>query len=336
MVKFGVVVTPFWPIELIVNYLCLAERYGFDFGWVSEFPNARELYSTLSFTAIKTKRIKLGPCSTNPYLRHPLITASSIATLDELSKGRAVLGIAAGDYTTMASLNIIRKSPLKMMRESIELIRKALTGKRFNFKGEFLNVSNFQLVHSPKTIPIYIGARGPLMLKLAGEIGDGVIIDASHPIEVELSLKNVKIGLKASNRLNEKGFEVATCVQLGISSNAEEAKNSARWIVALIAVGSSKEVQARHGIKQEDIERIKEALSKEDFDKAYKLVKDEMIDAFSITGDINFCIEKLAKVIEKGLTQVIISNTYINYEKAVEELKVLGKKVIPLFKNSCS
>ncbi|MEM2896890.1 MAG: LLM class flavin-dependent oxidoreductase, partial [Candidatus Bathyarchaeia archaeon] len=211
MVKFGVVVTPFWPVSHLTKYLSLAEQYGFDFGWVAEFPNIRELYSTLSLAAVKTKRIKLGPCTTNPYLRHPLVTASSIATLDEISNGRAVLGIAAGDYATMKSLNIIREAPLKMMKESVGLIRKALIGGRFDFEGEILNVSNFQLIHPPKSmIPIYIGARGPLMLRLAGEIGDGVIIDASHPDEVELSLKNVKVGLKASVR-SDRSFDVATC-----------------------------------------------------------------------------------------------------------------------------
>ncbi|MEM3522926.1 MAG: 5,10-methylenetetrahydromethanopterin reductase, partial [Candidatus Bathyarchaeia archaeon] len=277
MVKFGVVVTPFWPVSFIVDYLCLAEQYGFEFGWVSESPSTEEIYSTLSLAATKTKKIKLGTCTTNPYLRHPLVTASSIATLDEISKGRAVLGIAAGDYATLKSLNIVRKMPLKMMKESIELIRRALSGKRFDFDGELLKVSNFQLVNPPKRmIPIYVGARGPSMSKLAGEIGDGVIIDASHPIEVELSLKNVKIGLKASKRIN-KDFEMATCAQVGVSGNEEEARNSARWIVALISAGSSKEVQARHGIKQEDVEKIKDALLKEDFNKAYELVNDEMI-----------------------------------------------------------
>jgi hypothetical protein len=58
-----------------------------------------------------------------------------------------------------------------------------------------------------------------------------------------------------------------------------------------------------------------------------------MIDAFSIAGNIDFCIERLAKIIEKGLTQIIISNTYTKYDKAVEELKILGEKIIPLFKN---
>lgn len=333
MVKFGVVVTPFWPVNFIVDYLSLAERYGFEFGWVAEFPNIREVCSTLSLAAMKTKRIKLGTCATNPYLRHPLVIASFIATLDEISNGRAVLGIAAGDYSTMKSLNIIRKMPLKMMKESVELIRKALSGERFDFKGEILKVSNFQLINPPKSmIPIYIGARGPLMLKLAGEIGDGVIIDASHPIEVELSLKNVEIGLKTSKR-SDKSFEIATCAQIGVSNDEEEAKNSARWIVALITASSSKETLARHGIKQEDVAKIKEALLKEDFEKACKLVNYEMIDAFSIAGNIDFCIERLAKIIENGLTQIIISNTYTNYEKAIEELKILGEKIIPLFKN---
>src|SRR5689334_18056422 len=100
----------------------LAEACGFDAVWVADERFYREVYSVLSQIASATQRIRLGPCVTDPFARHPALTAMAIATLDEISAGRAVLGLGAG-VSGFAELDIRPHSRPRAIREAISLTR---------------------------------------------------------------------------------------------------------------------------------------------------------------------------------------------------------------------
>ena len=126
MVLFGFGALDKQSVEKTVNFFLRAEKAGFDYGWLPDFCEMASLYPVLTLIAQKTHRMKLGSAVTNPFTRHPLVTASTIATLDQISKGRAVLGISSGDGAALKSIGIEFKKPVLAVKESIERIREQL------------------------------------------------------------------------------------------------------------------------------------------------------------------------------------------------------------------
>src|ERR1700722_15438283 len=130
--------------DRMVEVAQLAERSGFGQIWLADERFYREVYSYLSLFAVKTKSVLLGPCVTDPYSRHPAMTAAAIGTIDELSGGRAILGIGAG-LSGFAAMGVVRDKPVRAMAEAIDIIRQLLTGGTVDYKGEVLSFHNSKL-----------------------------------------------------------------------------------------------------------------------------------------------------------------------------------------------
>src|SRR5580700_9123560 len=114
------------PTSVLVERAKLAEASGYDTVWLADERFYREVDACLALFAANTTRVRLGPCVTDPFVRHPALTAMAIATIDEISDGRAVLGIGAG-ISGFAELGIRPQKPARAIRESIELIRALLS-----------------------------------------------------------------------------------------------------------------------------------------------------------------------------------------------------------------
>ena len=164
----------------VSDYVCLAracEQSGFDQFWVSNDLFLKSSPVILAALASETERLGLGTCILNPYTIDPSEIAMMAATLDELSGNRFHLGIAAGARDFMKWVGIEHRTPLAAVRESVEVIRALLSGEHAALDGEYLKWSDesYLRFRASRTTPIYIGALGPKMLRLAGEIGDGVL-----------------------------------------------------------------------------------------------------------------------------------------------------------------
>ena len=133
--KAGLLLLGHDPLERLAGLARLAEAAGFDHLWLADERFFREVYSSLAVCAAHTRAIALGPCVTDPYSRHPALTAMAIATLDELSGGRAVLSIGAG-ISGFAELGIRRERPARALREAIMLVRRLLAGKTVDLAGD--------------------------------------------------------------------------------------------------------------------------------------------------------------------------------------------------------
>src|SRR5512132_3655481 len=94
--KTGILLLPAFEPARLADLAALAESAGYDDFWLADERFFREVYGSLTLCALRTRRIRLGPCVTDPYSRHPALTAMAIATLDEISGGRALLGLGAG------------------------------------------------------------------------------------------------------------------------------------------------------------------------------------------------------------------------------------------------
>ncbi len=328
--KFGIEFVPNMKYYELEYYVKLAEDSGFSYVWITDHYNNRNVYSMLTILALKTSSVKLGSGVTNPYHINPAVTASAIATINEISNGRAVLGIGAGDKVTFDRIGISWEKPLRRMRESVEIIRALHSGKSVKYDGQIFRFNGARLDFKAGEIPIYIGAQGPKMLELAAELGDGVLINASHPKDFEVARENIEAGLK---KAGEKEFDVVAYASMSVDKDRDKARNSARIVVAFIVAGSPDVIFERHGISMDDVAKVREALNnaftKGDWGGVAKSVTDEMIDTFSISGTPDDVVERINELSKAGVTQVVAGSP-IGPDKK-KSIQLIGKEIIPKF-----
>lgn len=323
---FGIEFVPNDPVLKIAHYAKLAEEQGFDNVWITDHYNNRDVYSTLTVLAMNTNRIKLGTGVTNPYTRNIAITASSIASINEISSGRAILGLGPGDKATFDAMGISWEKPLSTTKESIEALRSFFDGKKVTMDGETVKFGGAKMAFKAGKIPIYMGAQGPKMLELAGEVADGVLINASHPRDFEEAVKQITSGAKKSNR-DPKEVDIAAYTSFSIDKDATKAINAAKVVVAFIVAGSPNMVLERHGIDVEAKNKIGGAIAKGDFGALMSgMVTNEMIDAFSVCGTPADCKARINELLDIGVTQIVAGSPIgPDKEKAI---KLIGKEII--------
>ncbi|WP_406660076.1 5,10-methylenetetrahydromethanopterin reductase [Methanolobus sp. ZRKC3] len=323
---FGIEFVPSDPVLKISHYAKLAENEGFDNVWITDHYNNRDVYTTLAVLAQNTNSIKLGTGVTNPYTRNAAITASSIASINEISGGRAILGLGPGDKATFDAMGISWDKPLTTTRESIAAVRSFCAGEKVNQAGEMVKFSGAKMAFKAGNVPIYMGAQGPKMLELAGEVADGVLINASHPKDFEVAVKQIASGAAKAGR-DPKEVDVAAYACFSIDKDAVKAANAAKVVVAFIVAGSPDMVLERHGIDASAKPDIGAAIAKGDFGALMGgMVTDGMMDAFSICGTPDDCKARINDLLDIGVTQIVAGSPIgPNKEKAI---KLIGKEII--------
>ncbi|MFB2623362.1 MULTISPECIES: 5,10-methylenetetrahydromethanopterin reductase [Methanothermobacter] len=317
--KFGIEFVPNEPIEKIVKLVKLAEDVGFEYAWITDHYNNKNVYETLALIAVGTETIKLGPGVTNPYVRSPAITASAIATLDELSNGRATLGIGPGDKATFDALGIEWTKPVSTIKDAIAMMRTLLAGEKTETGAQLMGVKAVQ-----EKIPIYMGAQGPMMLKTAGEISDGALINASNPKDFEAAVPLIKEGAESAGK-SLADIDVAAYTCCSIDEDAAAAANAAKIVVAFIAAGSPPPVFERHGLPADTGKKFGELLGKGDFGGAIGAVDDALMEAFSVVGTPDEFIPKIEALGEMGVTQYVAGSP-IGPDKE-KSIKLLGEVI---------
>jgi len=318
---FGIEFVPDDSVLKIGYMAKLAEDAGFQNIWITDHYNNRDVWTTLAVLSLLTNKILLGTGVTNPYTRNAAITASSIASINELSGGRATLGIGPGDRATFDKMGIDWDKPLSRVKEAVLAIRAFLAREQVNqagFKGA-------QMAFSTAKIPIYIGAQGPKMLELAGSIADGVLINASHPDDFKFAVPVIRQGAEKAGRKPE---DVQVCAYASFSADKDQAKavNASKIVVAFIVAGSPENVLQRHGIGMDDARKISDALAKYDFKSAMEAVTPRMSEAFSVSGNPKDCLARVDELLKTGVTQVVVGSPIgPNKENAI---KLIGKQII--------
>jgi 5,10-methylenetetrahydromethanopterin reductase len=330
MVEFGIEFVPSEPYWKTTFYAIQAEKRGFNYLWITDHFNNRNVYVTLTAAALHTEKIKLGPGVTNPYLINPVITAQAVASLNEMAPGRVILGIGAGDKTTLRSTGMEMRKPLTTVKECVEIVRRMISEKSVTFEGDVFKTSDAKFFFKPRTeIPIYVGAQGPKMLELAGKIGDGVLINAGHPKDVGYAVGLVKRGVEeAGKRLAD--VDVAAYTSFSIHKDLKKAAQAAVPVVAYVAAGSPDVVLDRHDIDKEKAAKIGKTLKAGKWGEAFGLVSSGMIEAFSVCGTPEMCVERITQLLKSGISQFVVGSPIgPNVRKAID---LISDKIIPHFK----
>ena len=315
-------------VKQVVNYCKLAETKDIDYAWITNHYNNRHCYPILASIAENTTELKMGPGIMNPFTDIPAAMASFACTLNEISDGRAVLGIGPGDLSTLPKLAINPVKPVARLAEAVQQIRALCAGEEIQKKGlEFFDYDGTKLtgVQLPgkKGIPIYIGAQGPKMLELAGTVGEGALINASNPKDFDIAIPIIKA---ATEKAGKKKFDVGAYTAMSIDMDEKKARNAAKIVAAFIAAGSPPALLERHGLDLNNVQKIKDALSKFDFKTVGGLVSDAEIDAFTIAGTPDMVKQKCEDLTKSGVTQIIFGSPL--GPDMVNSIRLLGKYIV--------
>lgn len=311
-VDYGLGLPPTAPTGDLVALAAEAERLGYRWMWVNDERLERDPFTVLAAMAAGTTRLRLGPGVTNPYSRHPALIATAMATLDELSGGRAVLGLGAGG-TNHAALGIRREAPATAIREAVELIRALWSGATASVEGRVVTARDARLDFPARAdLPIYVGARGPKMLELAGAVADGVIVGNVATAEGwEYALGRVAAGAERAGR-DPAGIGLTAWLYACVADDEEAALDAIRPMAATSMVTSRPVLEALGIEMPVEFERTMEArgwsLASRDVTEAGRFLPAELVRRFGLAGTPETCREELRRLLDAvpGITQVAI------------------------------
>ena len=301
-------ITPVLKISDMLKLAQLAEQVGVDRLGISDVIFYPDTYELQALCAFVTKRMSIGSLVTNPYTRHPAVIAAAASTLDEISQGRAFIGIGAG--AGIGKLGVIRSPPATTIREAVHIIRELLAGRVVNYQGSVYQLSgkDSRLEFPPQhTVPILIGTRSPRIAKLAGELADIVVIGARYISDQHLTnyLRWISEGASHARR-DIDSIEVAPRLTICASNDGQLAKQSVKLYAAhYLALLRPPDVL----IEDSKLQKIIEAVSRvkgwyfspnvqypKEIDN---LIDQEIVDKFAVAGTPDECIEKIRDIITR-------------------------------------
>jgi 5,10-methylenetetrahydromethanopterin reductase len=331
--KFGLRLADYFgTTQNMVELAVLAEKNGFDQCWVSHDVFMRSSFVTLTSIANHTKRMTLGNTILNPYTTNPAEVAMFVASLDELTNGRAVCGISAGAMEYMKWLGIPAARPLTRTREAVELIRLLISGKNARYDGkEFHWSDQAYLRYKPvrDRIPIYIGGQGDKMLEYSGAAGDGALPILYPPDFAPYAVKMIDQGARNAGR-NPDEVEIAGCIWMSLARTREESVIPVlKELIAYFGPLLGEKGLESIGLSHEQFAEVHETFKTKGIREAGKLVNEKML-GLAIYGSPDDCIGKLEKLDRAGIDVAMIGSPLGPDPK--NSIQILGEKIIPYFK----
>jgi len=250
----------------MIEFIQQAEALGLDEIWLGDEGPARDPLSVLAAAATRTRSIRLGVGITNPYVRHPAITAVSMMTVHELSGGRAVLGLGVGGNLALGPLGITPVHPLATVRTALRTIRAVVRGERND------GYSPPATAMTAPDLPLFIGSRGPLINRLASRAADGAFV-AGLPVS---QLAEV-VGWARSVR------DISIALYVNAAFDAEDVERARPQMVWAL-VNSSEATLALTGQPRAAFQAATDALQAGDLEPARRLMTDDMLRHVLVWG----------------------------------------------------
>jgi 5,10-methylenetetrahydromethanopterin reductase len=276
----GVWLFPEAPAAELVDTFVAAERLGLDEVWIGdEGPAYQDPFAVLAAAAVRTSRVTLGVAVTNPYLRHPAVTASAMASVAELSGGRAILGLGAGGGVALDPVGMARTKPLARTRDAVRVARAVVGGRTV----EGYRPPGGAARRAP--LPVYIGARGEAFNRYASAEADGAFLggipfaDLGTVVGWTRSVRPVDIALYPSVIFDGEDLEWAR----------------PRFIFAFLDTPAS--TRERAGLSEGEVRRAVESFEQGDDAPAQKLISDDVLANLAIIGDHGAIAARLAELV---------------------------------------
>ncbi len=333
-VRIDVILESNLPPERIAELGQLAERAGLGGVWVSNMTDARDPFINFVDLARATSRIRMGPIAVSPFELHPLKMASSLLTLNEVAKGRARIVVGAGGGTATA-IGVKPVRVVRAVRECVEILKAAATGKPVRYKGELFQVGWFNpsWVCSPPPA-IYVGAGGPQMLRAAPRHADAVMVSDFVVDHVRRARAIIDGSLREAGR-DTRGFPMSNFWAWHVKESREEAAREAR--IWLTVRGTLYPPHINEVLDPDEAAIVNRNINS--FIRAYNRKSDviegvppeivqKLVDrctSASPLAEIDREIERLRDFERAGLTEIALRI----YENPAETIRILGERVVP-------
>jgi probable F420-dependent oxidoreductase len=331
--EFGVVLQTTPPSARVVDLARRAEAFGFSHVWTFDSHILwEEPYVIYSRILAETRKITVGPMVTNPATRDWTVTASVYATLNEMFGNRTVCGIGRGD----SAVRVTNGAPttLATLRESIHVIRELANGRSVDYKGSQLRFP----WSVGSELEVWVAAYGPKALALAGEVGDGFILQLADLSIAEWTIKAVRGAATAAGRNPD---DITICVAApayvtdGSEAGSAHGREQCRWFGGMVG-NHVADLVARYGdsgvVPQTLTDYIKgrQGYDYNEHGQAgnvhTQFVPDDIVDRFCIVGPVETHIERMHQLRELGVDQFSI---YLQHDDKDHTLQAYGEKVLP-------
>jgi 5,10-methylenetetrahydromethanopterin reductase len=313
-VRTGLLILPSRPAQELAALAGRAEALGYDDCWVADERFFREVYSILTLVATRTSRMRLGPCVTDPFSRHPALTAMAIATLDEISGGRAVLGIGAG-ISGFRELDVNADRSATAVREAVELIRRLLAGETVTVKGERVSFAGGRLDFTPSRadVPIYVASQRAAGCRVAGRVAQGAIMQGCVADPLLRFFKSaVAAGARAGGRALER-VELVARLNVCIADDRAAARDAMRPTVVRSLASQRPDFFTFRmaGLEipaalREQVLRLPYTHDAGTLAEVAPLVPDDLVDAVTLTGPPGEVAEGVARLARSGITELMV------------------------------
>ncbi len=333
--KFGITLKPDHAYSRSVGLAKRAEANGFSYGWLFDSHVLwRDPYPLLTLIGTETTDMRLGTCVTNPATRDITVTASALATLNEITGGRMDLGIGRGD----SARRVMGKKPTTVayMEECCRIVRSLTAGEKVTLDGTEIQME--WASHGP--VPIWVAGYGPMALAAAGRVADGIILQLADPDIIRWCIGFVRAAAEEAGR-NPDDIEIMAAAPAYVSDDLALARDKVRWFPALV---SNHVVDLINKYPKDDLPEAlwKYVENREGYDYHHhaevgsdnaRFVSDEITDQFAIVGPPSAHHERLEQLREAGVTQF---NIYLMNGEEEDCLDAYGRDIVAEFTSVAS
>jgi|Deesub1362B_J571_1020462.scaffolds.fasta_scaffold00013_193 phthiodiolone/phenolphthiodiolone dimycocerosates ketoreductase len=347
--EFGCHIITYGDIPKTLKYGILAEKAGFDllslpdhlFHPVDEKVfkgHPWDVYTLLTAIGMKTEKIKLMPGVSDVLRRHPATVAHIISTLDQLTGGRAVLALGAGEAFHLDPIPDVRwDNPVRRLREGIHVIKTLWESEAESpafFDGKYFKLRNAYMGIKPlKKVSILVGGYGPKMRKLIGELADGWLPWIESPKTYKKSFESIKEHAKRAGR-NPEELIGGAIIFTSVSKDGDKAKEilTPRTKLTLLLRNRLLKNLGYEELAKEAFDLWNMSFEGKEIEKLQELsekVPDEAVEAVTVGGTPEEAIEKIERYVKAGVNLFVALPTLPNFEETISWFE---KEIIPYFK----
>jgi 5,10-methylenetetrahydromethanopterin reductase len=284
-----------------------AELAGASSLWFAQHMGYREAMVSAAAAASVTQSATLVPVAISPYLWPPLPVAMAISTLGEFARGRVILNVSVGNILNLSESGVEPVKPVRIMREYVEALRALWAGKPVTYEGTLHKLRGAKMVFDQgRQYPIYVASTGPQMLKLAGEIADGVLLSAGLTLaSTRRCLDFAQGGVQAKGR-DPAAVRTCSLINCKVSQDGTAAKAAMLRKLAFLFRSRGHAENIKSSDLDIDHQAIIAAHARHDFEGAVRLLPIEAANVFAVAGTPAQCRTRLEEYLAVGLDEFII------------------------------
>lgn len=296
----------FFPVGAYVEMAAEAERLGYDTAWIPEVAGP-DVFALSAAIAARTSTIRLAGGVQPIQIRTPVTYAFSAATVDALAPGRAILGLGTSSPIIVGAWHgLPYEAPLATMRDAVAVIRQVLAGQKTDVEGARASSRGFRMPLFPQRIPIYVGALNDAMLRLAGEVADGVLLNWVPAHAIAEKIAAVEEGARAAGR-DPSEIDIACYVRTCVTDDPAPTREILRReLTGYVPVPTYRKqfIAAGYG---DACDEILTRWTGGDRRGAVAALPDRMVDEINAIGDADACATKLQAYRDAGVRNLIVA-----------------------------